>query len=253
MCTHCVFTVFEQKRRRGEGRGRSRTGMLVKTTLSQSPSSVIYKLCFLWTSVVLSAQFLLPPFLVTGFTSILSLCDLGAWWVKGCRCDAIWPRTARPRISSGVIVKMMFFSHHIYRGNSYNHGSADGHLAIKRGGLPADEANTEESRAERWETWIQPYLTLSISLYFLPCSPSAEASLSCVIFKHNYKSWIIHRSQIGHSFYEPWVSLFLSNRDDDDDDESDNDHYNESDNNSLHGVITKEPNEIITVNVLRDW
>lgn len=44
---------------------------------------------------------------------------------------------------------MMFFSHHIYRGNSYNHGSPDGHLAIKRGGLPADEANTEESRAER--------------------------------------------------------------------------------------------------------
>ena len=68
---------------------------------------------------------------------------------KGCRCDAICPRRSRPGVSSGVTFGVMLFSQHVYRDKSYSHGSADGHLDIEGGGPPTDEANAEESRAER--------------------------------------------------------------------------------------------------------
>ena len=48
MCMHCVFTLFEQeKRRRKWGRKSNRTGLLVEATLFQSTGSGIYNLRFL--------------------------------------------------------------------------------------------------------------------------------------------------------------------------------------------------------------
>ena len=48
MCMHCVFTLFEQeKKRRKWGRKSNRTGLLVEATLFQSAGSGLYGLRFL--------------------------------------------------------------------------------------------------------------------------------------------------------------------------------------------------------------
>lgn len=150
MCMHCVFTVSEQEKPRRKGVERA-TGPAcwLKRPCSKAQALALMTYASSRTPVVLQAHLPLPPLLMTGFTSILSLCDLGHQWAKGCRCDAICPRRSRPGVSSGVTFGVMLFSQHVYRDNSCNHRSADGHLAIERGGLPTDEANAEESRAER--------------------------------------------------------------------------------------------------------
>lgn len=87
MCTHCVFTVFEQKRRR---RRKNRTGLSVNITLSQVQVLSFIHYASSWTSVVLPVQFPFFSFLVTGLIPIFSPCVWGTWWFEGYRCDPIW-------------------------------------------------------------------------------------------------------------------------------------------------------------------
>lgn len=150
MCMRCVVTVFEKEKRRRK-RGEKATGLAcwLKQPCSKAQALAFITYASSRTPVALRAHPTPPPLLMAGFTPILSLRDLGHRWARGCRCDAICPRRSRPGVSSGVSVGVMLFSQHVYRDNSYNHGPADGHLAIERGGLPTDEANAEESRAER--------------------------------------------------------------------------------------------------------
>ena len=145
-----VYSLYLNRRSGGE-RGEKATGLAcwLKQPCSKAPALAVMTYASSRTPVVLWARLPLPPLLMTGFTSILSLCDLGHQWAKGCRCDAICPRRSRPGVSSGVTFGVMLFSQHVYRDKSYSHGSADGQLDIEGGGPPTDEANAEESRAER--------------------------------------------------------------------------------------------------------
>lgn len=108
MCTHCVFTVFAQKRKRRRERRRenSRAGLLEKITLSQVRALSLVNAASLRTSVLPSAYFPFPPFLPAGFTPMLHLRGLEASWFEGCRCDPMW--RFRPGTSAGEIVKEAF-------------------------------------------------------------------------------------------------------------------------------------------------
>lgn len=111
-CVCIAYSLYLNRRRGGESGGEKATGLACWLKQPCSKAQVLEFITYAssWTSVVLRAHLTPPPLLMTGFTSILILCDLGHRRAKGCRCDAICPRRSRPGVSSGVTVGVMLFS-----------------------------------------------------------------------------------------------------------------------------------------------
>lgn len=109
-CACIVYSFYLNSRRGGESGGEKATGLAcwLKQPCSKAQALEFIIYASSRTSVVLRAHLTSPPLLMTGFTSILSLRDLGHRWAKGGR--AICPRRSRPGVSSGVTVGVMLSS-----------------------------------------------------------------------------------------------------------------------------------------------